>query len=143
MGCGPSSWPAFSRGPGTVTEDALASLLLPTDLLLLVPQRPPNRRRAFLPAEVKGQVSLPTPTPDLKVARSKGGRWFFTCGTGLATGPLRTHPPCLWARSSPATPSSGSQPRRPAPGAGEQSRGPAELAAPTLGPGRSDSCPGS
>ena len=75
-----------------------------------------------LPAPVSKETRLPSLPPLPHLVSRKGWLWSFTLGTSPVVLPPRTHPRCLGAHSSPARPSSGSQPQHPAPGAGQAER---------------------
>ena len=132
MGCGPSSCPTFRRA-GECHPTPLPSFPTTTTQEPVTPcSRGALRYKECLPSPIRRPIPPPCPHPHAKTVSRKGWLWSFTLGTSPAALPLRTHPRCLWARSPPARPSIGSQPQRPAPGAGQAERRAEEWSQPGL-----------
>lgn len=134
MGC-----PASSRAGECLTTPPCTTPRPPTNLSISLP----NTRRIFLPPKGTNYSSLPhlpprpPPAVHQKIIRS------CTVVSHQCILPQKIHPPCLWARSSPTRPSTGSQPRHPAPEAGNTTAAEAGHSGCLLTQGRrSDSCLG-
>lgn len=121
----------FQPGWGMSSNTPCTAPGPPTNLSISLP----NTSRIFLPPKGTNYSSLPH-------RRAPKDNKSCTVVTHQCVLPQKTHPPCLWARSSPTRPSTGSQPQHPAPKAGSTPVTKAGQSGCFLTRGRSDSCPG-
>lgn len=122
----------FQQGWGISSNTPCTAPRPPTNLSISLP----NTSRIFLSPKETNYSSLP-------YSRAPKDSKSCTIASHQCILPQKTHPPCLWARSSPTRPSTGSQQQHPAPEEGNTTVAEAGHGGCLLTQGRrSDSCLG-